>query len=172
MKEEECMDIKAQALTEKNFSKYGESIFVRADQKPDSSGEGWECWYPIAEISKGRDFSFGLVSSKPKIIGTKFLERHLDREEYVIALDHPIIQVVGISDKMNIDMPDIHQTEAFLLKPGQWVKISAGVWHSAGLAADGGSSFYMFLLGRPGKATNPVDSGLVGFASGDSVTIK
>ena len=166
------MDIKAQGLTANNFKKFGESIMVKPGQKPDSSGEGWECWFPMAEITQGRDFSFGLVSSKPKIIGTKFLERHLDREEYVIALDHPIIQIVGISDSQKTDMPDIHQTEAFILQPGQLVKINPGVWHSAGITADGSSSLYMFLLGRPTKEGKLVDSGLVGFASGDSVTIK
>jgi ureidoglycolate hydrolase len=166
------VNIKAKTLTGKSFSKYGEAIFVGEGQKPDSNGEGWECWYPLAEITKGRDFSFGLVASKPKTISTRFLERHLDREEYVIALGHPLIQIVGSSANECIDQPDIAKTEAFLLKPGQIVKINPGVWHSAGLAADGTSCLYLFLLGRPTKDTHQVDSGLVGFASGESVAIE
>jgi ureidoglycolate hydrolase len=166
------MDIKQQELQISNFNTYGEAIFIKQDQKPDSSGEGWQCWYPLSAINQKSDFSFGIVLSKPKFLGTKFLERHLDREEFVIALDHPIIQVVGLSDLDKPDCPDIKKTEAFLIKPGQMVKINAGIWHSAGIAIDDISSLYLFMLGKPTKDPSFVDSGLVQFASGDFVAIK
>ncbi len=121
------MDIRLEKLNEKNFDKYGESILVKEGKKPDSTGEGWECWYPLAQLTDDSDFSFGIVKSKPKTIGTRFMERHLDRDEYIVAIEHPIIQIVGLSDANQANCPDINQTEAFLLQPGQIVKIKAGI---------------------------------------------
>ena len=165
------MDIKSQELRNEIFSKYGEAIFVKEGQNPDSSGEGWECWYPLSVMNTGNDFYLGIVRSKPEFLGTKFLERHLDREEYVIALEHPILEIVGLSDPKKPDYPDIHQTEAFIINPGQMVKINPGIWHSAGIAFKEKESLYLFLLGKPTRRVDQVDSGLVGFSFGDVATI-
>jgi ureidoglycolate hydrolase len=170
--DEVIMDIKVNKLTGQNFNKFGESIFVAKDLKPDNEGDGWKCWYPLSEINRNNDFSFGIVLSKPKYLGTQFMERHLDRDEYVIALDHPIIQIVGMSNRENNACPDITLTEAYLINPGQMVKINPGVWHSAAIASQLKSCLYLFLLGKPTKETKFVDSGLVQFASGDQLIIS
>lgn len=165
------MNRQAQKLDDGTFSRYGEAIMIHKNQKPNSSGEGWECWYPLSDLSKGSDFSFGIVLSKPRMLATKCLERHADRPEYVIALDHPIIQIVGLSDPQNDALPDIGQTAAYLIEPGQMVKINPGVWHSAGLAYEVNAALYLFLLGRPTRQVQLVDSGLVAFGSGVSLSV-
>lgn len=170
-KGEAKMKIEIQDLMNGQFCKYGEAICVPTGQKPDSSGEGWDCWYPLSSLNQNHDYSFGVVLSTPKFQGTQYLERHLDREELVVALDQPIIQVVGMSDPDKPECPDIDQTEAFLIQPGQIVRINPGVWHSAGLAIEGKSCLYLFLLGKPTKNDSLVDSGLVKFSSGDCVTV-
>lgn len=165
------MNIRAQKLDDGTFSRFGEAIMIHKDQKPNSAGEGWECWYPLTELSKGSDYSFGVVLSKPHAPGTKCLERHADRPEYVIALDHPIIQIVGLSDPKNEALPDIGQTAAYLIKPGQMVRIDPGIWHSAGLAYEVNAALYLFLLGKPTRQGQLVDSGLVAFGSGEFLSV-
>ena len=172
MKAEVGMDIKLKELNKKDFVQYGEAIFAADGQKPDSAGEGWECWFPLAQLTEDSDFSFGIVKSKPELIGTRFMERHLDRDEYVVALDHPVIQIVGLSDAKREDFPDINQTEAFLVRPGQIVKLKAGIWHAAGIAYGIESCLYLFLLGKPTKDGKLVDSGLVGFVNNESLIVK
>jgi ureidoglycolate hydrolase len=127
--------IELKTLGEGNFSRYGEAYLVHEGQKPDISGEGWGCWYPLGKIETENDVSFGFSSS-----------------------NHP-------------DSPDEDQTEAFVLYPGQILKILSGIWHSAAIPLDAETTKYLFLLGKPtGKVANP-DSGQTRFARSGSVLI-
>jgi ureidoglycolate hydrolase len=169
---EETMEIKVQELTEGNFKKFGKAILVPENTKPDMTGESWECWYPISKLIQNIDFYFGIVLSQPGSLTVEYLERHLDRPEYVIALDNPVIQVVGLTSTVETQAPDSRQTQAFLIEPGQSVMINPGVWHSASLAIGNVASKYMFLLGAPTNGSKQYDSGLVKFLNGETIVIK
>jgi ureidoglycolate hydrolase len=162
--------IELKTLGEGNFSRYGEAYLVHEGQKPDISGEGWGCWYPLGKIETENDVSFGIVRCQPSH-EIHFMERHLDRVEYLMALDRPVIQPVGFSSSNHPDSPDEDQTEAFVLYPGQILKILSGIWHSAAIPLDAETTKYLFLLGKPtGKVANP-DSGQTRFARSGSVLI-
>jgi ureidoglycolate lyase len=76
------------------------------------------------------------------------MERHLQREKWVFALDKPLIQSVALSSEEQPQQPDPQSLRAFLLQPGQGVLIEAGVWHTAGLPTVEENILYGFVLGE------------------------
>jgi ureidoglycolate hydrolase len=165
------IEIALQQLSKDKFSRYGEVYLIPAEKKFDSSGEGWECWYPLGKVEEGKNTLFGIVKCQPIPPAIRLMERHEDRVEYLIALDQPIIQTVGLSSPADPDAPDETQTEAFIIYPGQIAKVNRGVWHSAALPLRPEATQYLFLLGEPGKENGDPDSGLTRFAGGGGVHI-
>lgn len=165
------MKINITALSREKFSSFGEAVLIRENQSPDSTGIGWKCWYPLENISSAESLSIGIVISDPIPWEVKFMERHLDRTEYVIALEKPIIQVVSLSEPDFPAEPSLSKTEAFLIKPGQAVRIEKGVWHSAALAYFQEPTKYLFLLGEVCNDVPDQDSGLVPFNQKQTIDI-
>ena len=165
------MKINISALSRENFSTYGEAVLIRENQSPDSTGVGWKCWYPLEKISRAESLAIGIVMTDPIPWKVKLMERHLDRPEYVIALEKPIIQVVSLSDPDFPAKPSLSKTEAFLIKPGQAVRIKKGVWHSAALAYFPEPTKYLFLLSEACNDILDQDSGLVPFNQNQTIDI-
>jgi ureidoglycolate hydrolase len=165
------IEIELQKINEDRFSRFGECYLVHTDTKFDSSGEGWQCWYPLGVIEEKNNLQIGIVKCQPLTPTIHLMERHKDRVEYLIALDRPIIQTVGLSSTVNPNAPDETQTEAFILYPGQIVKLNAGIWHAVALPFGPEAAQYWFLLGKPDRQNGDPDSGLTGFAGGGAVHI-
>lgn len=165
------MTIILKRLTQETFKNFGQAIIIQDKQNPDIIGDGWDCWYPIGSIIQEQDLLSGIVLTRPKSHQVKFMERHLDRVEYIISLDHPIIQVVSLSDPEHPDIPSNSKTEAFFLSPGQIVMINKGVWHSAALAFSQELTKYLFLLGKASESSENYDSGLVPFLNEQVIEI-
>jgi ureidoglycolate hydrolase len=151
------------------IKEYGIITAMDEQRAPDNSGEGWKCWYPIGELKAGNARSIGIVRTEKQSRQIEAMEQHLDREEWVFALDHPIIQVIALSTDADMKVPDPASVKAVRLEPGQGVVIFPGVWHAAGLPAAAGITLYGFALG---KATRPdVDPGWVKFADNSAVIL-
>ena len=92
-----------------------------------------------------------------------FMERHLAREEWVFALDSPLVQTVAHSAATDPDRPDPQTLAAFLIRPGQGVIMAPGIWHSVGLPPGRQDICYGFVLAEP-KLHPDENSGWVDFA--------
>ncbi len=165
-------EILLKKLSNIDFSLYGEVLHVSEGQRPDSAGEGWECWYPLGTVGTDRNMCFGIVKSQPMVPLLHYMERHQDRVEYLVALDRPIIQAVALSHLDYPNSPDASRTEAFIIYPGQLVMINRGIWHAAALALGSEVAQYLFILGKPGKENGNPDSGLTRFAEDKTIEIK
>jgi ureidoglycolate hydrolase len=165
------IEIALQGLSRDKFSPYGEVYLIPAHKKFDSSGEGWECWYPLGKVEEGKNTLFGIVKCQPMSPTIHLMERHKDRVEYLIALDQPIIQTVGLSSPTDPDAPDESQTEAFVIYPGQIARVNRGVWHAPALPLGPDVTQYLFLLGEPGKESGDPDSGLTRFTGRGGVHV-
>jgi len=157
-------DLTLQNLDEAVFSQFGKASLVKHQQAPNSSGEGWECWYPYGEIKRDRNLYFGIVKAEPRQWMVGAMERHQDRKEWIFALDKPIIQVVALSDPAVPDHPDSTRTIAFRIDPGQGVMVNRGIWHAAGLSFSDGPTHYLFILGKQTKKFAGQDTGWIEFS--------
>jgi ureidoglycolate hydrolase len=153
--------VKPQILDGKRFANYGQVVSAQPDQAPDNQGDGWVCWYPLATLAGSTPLQIGLVRSAGIQPAIAAMERHLDRAEWVYALDRPVLQAVALSSPAAPDQPDANQAAVFVLQPGQGVLLRAGVWHAPGMSADGQAAQYGFVLGRPSAPGQ--DSGWVKF---------
>lgn len=64
------------------------------DRAPDSQGERWRCWYPIGVVTREDLLQVGLVRSSPRTKLLDSMEMHSDREEFIFALEKPLVQTV------------------------------------------------------------------------------
>ena len=142
------IEVTLEPITPETFAHFGQVIAAWPTQPPDNSGEGWRCWYPVGGLAQDTKPLIGIVESQPRPLQVSQMQRHLQREEWVFALDKPLIQTVALSGEDNPQQPDPHSLRAFLLQPGQGVLIEAGVWHAAGLPAEAEITFYGFVLGE------------------------
>jgi ureidoglycolate lyase len=163
------LSIPLEPLSPQAFSPFGQVLMPLPGQPADTSGAGWQCWYPLARMAQGIDWQIGLVRTEPRPIVLDALERHLARPEWVLALDKPLIQTVALSGPQEAGAPDASTSKAFLIQPGQGVLLAAGVWHGVGLPAGKETTQYGFVL-----AAQPPDphenSGWVSFSG--NVTVK
>jgi len=143
--------IRVEALNENDFSAFGTAVVVMPGSPPGTSGTGWECWYPIGEMSGG--VQIGIVESDPAARAITAMERHTGRPECVIALGAPVIQVVAPATTS--DRPAADQARAFVIEPAQAVVIAPGTWHAAAAPLSGTTVRYIFLLGRPAPTEAP-----------------
>ncbi len=165
----ENININIMNLNQENFKKYGVAIMKEGHNPPDSSGEGWECWYPIGEIMMADPTQVGIVTTKPRPIIVDSLEKHQTRKELIFAISDPIVQIVGLSSDKSSDHPDPGNTQAFLLNPGQGVLVNEGIWHSAAFPYSEKETQYIFFLAEDDKGE---DVGFVPFSNGDSIVVK
>jgi ureidoglycolate lyase len=154
--------VKVQPLSETAFAPFGRAVARKGAAPPDMKGEGWRCWFPLGELADPAPLEIGLVQSDPQPLLLKKMERHRDREEWVFALDRPLVQTVSLSAPSNLQSPDPSRTQAFILQPGEGVILARGTWHAPGLPAGDRATLYGFVLGRSGSAAE--SEGWVWFA--------
>ena len=165
------IEVTLEPLTPETFARFGQVIAAWPAQPPDNSGEGWRCWYPIGGLAQNPKPLIGIVESQPRPLQVAEMERHPQREEWVFALDKPLVQAVALSNEEQPQQPDPHSLRAFLLLPSQGVLIEAGVWHAVGLPAGDEDTLYGFVLGE--ALDNPLEnSGWVKLPENTLVKIK
>jgi len=159
-------DVPVVELDEESVAPYGKVITPKFDEEPDIRGDNWQCWHPLGELPEGRKLSIGMVLAQPGDKNFSEMEKHPHRSEWVFAIDKPYIQPVALSHPGAIDKPNIETVKAFLIKPGQGVQISEGVWHAPGIAPGATPALYGFVLGEEGAEDVGTELGLVPFDSG------
>jgi len=170
--------IAIQPIAEAALAPFGRAVGISssdshaAARPPDAAGDGWACWYPVGELRDAAPLLIGLVRTDPRSLQVEALERHDDREEWVYALDQPVVQVVALSASGQPDWPDAASAAAFLLQPGQGVVVERGVWHSAGLPAGQRSVCYGFVLGPPRPGAPPTTNPWIPFAGGERLILE
>lgn len=98
--------IKTQHLRLGDFRPYGHVVTPKQQQPPDLTGEGWVCWYPLGDLQREFLQQIGVVRSEPGYRRVCQMELHQQRDEWIFAIDKPVIQVVSISDDMCMNRPD------------------------------------------------------------------
>lgn len=164
--------IAIQPIAEATFGPFGRVVGHVTARPPDAAGDGWACWYPVGELRDAAPLLIGLVRTDPRPLQVEALERHDDREEWVYALDQPVVQVVALSAPGQPDRPDAASVAAFLLRPGQGVVVERGIWHSAGLPAGQRSVYYGFVLGPARPDAPPPTNPWIPFAGGECIILE
>lgn len=148
-----------------NFSQYGQVVGKRQDQSPDIQGEGWRCWYPVGQLADQKSMQIGLVLADLHVPVIQKVESHPTREEWVYAIDTPIVQVIALG----VETADPKTAKAVLLAPGEGFIIRAGVWHAPAFAANLKSGYYGFVLAKANPAKE--EAGMVPFQGDSTVRI-
>ena len=131
--EHNVINITIENPTKESFSPYGQLISYD-DREPDKSGSGWKCWIPMGMVEvSSKKMQIGLVRINSSNLVVQVMERHETREEMLWPITKPIIQLVGLPNRLNEEsaQPRIHEIKAFRLVPGQIIIMSKGTWHSA-----------------------------------------
>lgn len=165
------LEVRAEPLTQDEVKPYGRMIAVPEGHAADFSGEGWQCWVPLAELEDGLQWQAGLVRSAARPLTVSEMESHLERPEAVFALDRPLVQTVALPDAVNLSIPDVRTVKAFVVQPGQGILMEKGIWHGVGLPAGPEGAVYLFLLGSGELYEAGENSGWVPFAGGVTVRV-
>jgi len=163
--------IKFQSLNQESFQPFGTVIAPEPNQEPDLTGDGWQCWYPLGELQTDYPPQIGIVRSESGYRTVSRMERHHNREEWVFAINEPVIQAVSFPSDTTMDRPDPQKTQAFLLLPGQGVLINKGIWHAAGIAPGEDHVLYGFVLGKESAEEKGINIGMIPFLDNEIVKI-
>ena len=161
--------VQLENLMDADLTAYGQAVGKTSDQAPDSSGEGWRCWFPLGSLEMGKELQLGLVLADlhEPLIGK--VEAHPTRQELVYAIDAPVVQVVALNAEGTDSAADANTARAILLQPGEGLIINAGVWHAPAFHADLDAAQYGFILAVPDPAVDEL--GMIPFASSCSVRV-
>lgn len=162
----------AQPLTETAIGPFGRAVRRATGAPPDMSGAGWSCWFPLGELRGSMPLEIGLVQTGPRPLLVGTMERHLDREEWVYAIDHPIIQLVSLSGSVDSGRPDPDHAQAFILQPGEGIIMARGTWHAPGLPASDCVTLYGFVLSSRVPGSGAETEGWVDFGGALSIRVK
>lgn len=123
--------ISVEPLTPEAFRPFGKVIDL-PEGAPSKAGDGWDCWSYVQMMDVHEPIGMGLVVTKSREPVVASMERHVSREELLLAFDQEIIQPVA--ECADIDdpheCPDARTVRCFVIKPGQAIVIGRGVWHS------------------------------------------
>lgn len=160
--------IQAVGVFASELSRYGTPVAKKTDQQPDSRGKGFSCWYPLTTLSLESSAQVGLVLSDLNEPLVELMESHPIREEWVYALDKPIIQLVALNC-LESDCADPSTARAIRLNPGEGLIIRAGVWHAPAFSADLNPAYYGFVLAAASPEVR--EMGLVPLEGGVKIRI-
>ncbi|MCT1901895.1 ureidoglycolate lyase [Oceanobacillus sojae] len=155
------------------FEKFGKVIEI-PDTPPPKVGEGWDCWNYIAMLDVSEPIGMGLVNTKQRELIVDAMERHVSREELLIALDKEIIQPVALCGDIDDpdEQPDILTVQCFRIKPGQGIVINKGVWHSPAYPVNEDSTYLFAIEKKPDKFGDEMVNPWVPFINGGKVEMK
>lgn len=162
--------VDAKQLTSTNLSAFGKPVFLPADTPPDSAGTGWQCWYPTGTLQGTGNLQIGIVRVDLGEARIAKVEMHPTREEYVYAMESPIVQVMALGSEASGELADPKTAVAVLIRPGEGIIIHPGVWHAPAFAASLTQGYYGFILGAPDPAVS--EKGLVEFWDGSDLQIN
>ncbi len=102
------------------------------------------------------------------------MERHVSREELLIALDKEIIQPVAICQDIEDpeERPDPKTVKAFRIKPGQGIIINKGVWHSPSYPVSGDATYLFAIEKKPDKFGDEMVNPLVQLLDNKKINMK
>jgi hypothetical protein len=152
------------------MEKYGRAVMPASGKPADSFGEGWQCWYPLGTLPMEAHLQIGLVEANLLQPVIKLVECHPTREEWVYAIDAPVIQVVALPESGQAGLADGSTARAILLNPGEGFIIRAGVWHAPAFPVNLTHAYYGFVLPAPSGDVKEV--GLVSFKEDDWVRVN
>ena len=156
-----------------DFEEYGKLIEI-PNTPPPKVGEGWDCWNYIAMLDVSVPIGMGLVKTKERELLVDSMERHVSREELLIALDKEIIQPVAACRDINDpdEKPDPSTVQCFRIKPGQGIVINKGVWHSPAYPAAGDSTYLFAIEKKPDKFGDEMVNPWEPFTDGKKIEMK
>ena len=160
-------------LTEKAFAPYGKVIDLPA-AAPSKSGDGWECWSYIQMLDVTESIGFGLVVTRKRECVVTAMERHVSREELLLAFDREIMQPVAAC--IDIEDPDEHPdsstVKCFRVQPGQAIVMHRGVWHSPAYPASDDARYLFGIEKKKDKFGDEMINPWVDFAGGNTVRFE
>ena len=163
--------VRVRPLTDPEVEPFGRAVRRESGTPPNQSDAGWACWFPLGELRDSAPLEIGLVKTdpRPRLIGE--MERHQDREEWVFAIDEPLIQTVSLSRPGDPRRPDLDQAQAFLLNPGEGIVLALGTWHAPGLPSTDHETLYGFVLSKPAPGPVAETEGWVPFGGGGRLRV-
>lgn len=147
------MTIKAIPATEENFKPYGEFVKLRQGEGRTGDG-GWHAW-----LTQKPCLDVPVMVGFTKVGGTPFevdtMESSVGVEEVLMCGDKPFVIPVAATD---VNQPvKAEDVRAFIVSPGEYVRIKTGLWHDACRSADAEGCYYYFLSAQPEESkTLPV----------------
>ena len=149
------MIIKAVPATKENFAPYGE--FVQHVQGKGRTGDGgWEAWLtkePCLDVPVM--IGYTLVAGSPFTVDS--MESSVNVEEILLCGNKPMVLPVAKADADGeVKAEDVR---AFIISPGQYVRIKKSLWHDACRSADGEGCYYYFLSAQPDESKRIALSG-------------
>lgn len=126
------MRLAIRELTPDAFNRYGKAIH-HPPSKAVASGDGWSWWSETARLPQiDRPYAVGYLALRPCALQFDWAERHMLSCEAIIPLGGDCLIYVAPSG----DLPVWEHFEVFLIRCGNAVLLSAGVWHGAPFAID------------------------------------
>ncbi|MEI3612777.1 ureidoglycolate lyase [Pseudogracilibacillus sp. SO30301A] len=167
------INVEVQELSAKEFEPFGKIVDLPNTPAP-KVGKGWECWNYIAMLDVSVPIGMGLVNTKERELVVDSMERHVSREELLLALDKEIIQPVAICQDINDpnEKPRPDTVKAFRIKPGQGIIINKGVWHSPSYPVNGDSTYLFAIEKKPDKFGDEMVNPWVPFINDRAINIK
>jgi ureidoglycolate hydrolase len=162
----------AQPLVESAIEVFGRAVRRETGAPPSASGAGWSCWFPLGQLHESAPLEIGLVQTEPRSLVVGAMERHPDREEWVYAIDQPLIQLVSLSEAADTRRPDPDRARAFFLQPGEGIIMARGTWHAPGFPATNLVTLYGFALSKPVPDSVAETEGWIDFRGGDTVRVQ
>lgn len=165
--------VEVKDLNAVDFKEFGKVIDL-PNTPPPKVGQGWECWNYIAMFDVSVPIGMGLVNTKKRELSVDSMERHVSREELLIALDKEIIQPVAICKNIDdpTEKPDASTVQSFRIKPGQGIIINKGVWHSPSYPANEDTTYLFAIEKKPDKFGDEMVNPWVPFIDEEKVDMK
>lgn len=119
--------ITAQQLSHDSFAPFGH-YWPRGEAR---SGEGYafsSTLYPAFRGGDDEEPSLGITEGASLAVQCAAMERHFHTTETLFAFDQPAILCVALPGG---EAPDGNDVRAFVLEPGDVVRLNRGVWHDA-----------------------------------------
>ncbi|MCS7464532.1 ureidoglycolate lyase [Paenibacillus doosanensis] len=160
-------------LTQQAFAPYGKVVDL-PESDPSKAGDGWDCWSYIQMLDVHEPIGFGLVVTRRREFVVSAMERHVSREELLLAFDREIIQPVArcidIDDPQ--EHPDPSTVKCFRIKPGQAIVIHRGVWHSPAYPASDDARYMFGIEKKKDKFGDEMIRPWVDFIGGDTIRFE
>lgn len=122
------MKIKAQALTQDSFDKYG-AIISNSAAAPMADNTEITYWGKVSVLQMGEAASTGIMLAHHRQPIVTQMERHVKTPEILAAVEGDSVVCLAPPSYPGKEITDI---KAFIIRQGDAVALHAGTWHWAG----------------------------------------